>query len=224
LQYRRWLGVEDGFFDHATIYANDTQVWTNLNSNQGDTSNTQHIDREWRFHDVDLTAQVKDNKVQVKYELASDGGLDFGGWTLDAFCIRGKRPGAPQPTCGDSKVDTGEACDSGSANSNTTADACRTDCTRARCGDGVIDSNETCDDKNVEDGDGCSATCATEDANPGTGGSAGTSSAAPATNGVKDDSGCGCRVPGPSSSDRSASLAALGVALAGLAARARRRR
>lgn len=34
------------------------------------------------------------------------------------------------------------------------------------CGDGVVDAGEGCDDGNTADGDGCSATCAVETANP----------------------------------------------------------
>ena len=87
LQYRRWLNVEDGFFDRARIYANDTLVWSNVDSNQGNASSLHHRDREWRFHDVDLTATLANGIVQVRFQLESDLGLQFGGWTLDDFCI-----------------------------------------------------------------------------------------------------------------------------------------
>ncbi|MBT4434023.1 DUF4215 domain-containing protein, partial [Candidatus Woesearchaeota archaeon] len=50
------------------------------------------------------------------------------------------------PVCGDNIKDAGEACDTGSQNSNTVKDACRTDCEIASCGDFVIDTGETCDD------------------------------------------------------------------------------
>ena len=59
------------------------------------------------------------------------------------------RPNAPCPAvdpCGNGRLDDGEACDDGAANSDTEPDACRTDCTEARCGDGVEDSDESCDD------------------------------------------------------------------------------
>jgi cysteine-rich repeat protein len=68
--------------------------------------------------------------------------------------------------CGDAVLDTddGEECDDGTKNSDTAADACRTQCKKAKCGDKVIDDllAETCDDGNVVDGDGCSALCQTE--------------------------------------------------------------
>ena len=40
----------------------------------------------------------------------------------------------------------GLECDSGSSNSVTAANACRSDCTLAVCGDGVTDNGEQCDD------------------------------------------------------------------------------
>lgn len=64
------------------------------------------------------------------------------------------------PRCGDGHVDFGEECDDGDeANSDTVADACRTDCRDARCGDGVVDTGEDCDDANANDFDGCTAVC-----------------------------------------------------------------
>lgn len=60
--------------------------------------------------------------------------------------------------CGDGVQQAGEECDDGSLNSNSTADACRTDCSRARCGDGIVDSGEACDD-GVYNGDEATSTC-----------------------------------------------------------------
>jgi MYXO-CTERM domain-containing protein len=47
--------------------------------------------------------------------------------------------------CGNGQADPGEQCDNGSANSDTTPGACRTDCSAAHCGDGVTDPGEACD-------------------------------------------------------------------------------
>jgi cysteine-rich repeat protein len=69
--------------------------------------------------------------------------------------------------CGDGAAQSGEECDDGPGNSDTAADACRTDCTNPRCGDNVIDSGETCDDGNTNSGDGCPATCEEESSNGG---------------------------------------------------------
>ncbi len=72
------------------------------------------------------------------------------------------------PVCGNGVVDGTEECDDGSDNSDTTPDACRTNCTLPGCGDSVVDSGETCDDGNTNDGDGCDHNCKTETA-PGCG-------------------------------------------------------
>jgi hypothetical protein len=50
------------------------------------------------------------------------------------------------PYCGDGTIDTGEECDDAGGNSDTTPDACRTDCSLPWCGDEVIDTGEGCDD------------------------------------------------------------------------------
>ena len=189
LQYRRWLNVEDGFFDQASIYVNEQQGWANLNSDQGDASSTQHRDREWRFQDVELTPFIQNGKVQIKFEIASDSGLEFGGWTLDDFCIVGaQKAQSSAPICGNGVLEASEGCDSGGANSDTTVDACRSNCLPARCGDGVKDTAETCDDGNALDGDGCDYSCQPTDPNllPN----------AEDENAERGEQGCGCRVTG----------------------------
>jgi len=58
------------------------------------------------------------------------------------------------PVCGDGIVEPPEQCDNGAANSDTTPDACRTNCKLPFCGDGVIDSFEDCEGSNL-DGETC---------------------------------------------------------------------
>jgi cysteine-rich repeat protein len=155
LQYWRWLNVEDSFFDKGTIYVNGQMAWRNFNSDQGNASSTHHADKEWRFHDVRLSPHISDGTVQVKFEIESDPGLEMGGWNIDDFCI----VAIAGSVCGDGQVTGGERCDDGDANSDTTANACRTNCLVASCGDGVVDDGESCDDGNLIDDDECNATC-----------------------------------------------------------------
>lgn len=57
-----------------------------------------------------------------------------------------------EPACGNGIREDGEACDRGFLNSDSVADACRSDCTLPRCGDGVVDAIETCDDGDLAGG------------------------------------------------------------------------
>lgn len=51
--------------------------------------------------------------------------------------------------CGDGNKEGTEECDNGSANNNSTADACRTTCQLAKCGDNTKDTGEECDDSTL---------------------------------------------------------------------------
>lgn len=126
LQYRRWLQVEDGFFDQARIYVNGQLAWDNFAS-PSQSGTTNHTDREWRFHDVDLTKFMSSQgTVQVRFELDSDDGVQMGGWSLDDFCIVTFERTAPPPAvCGNGAVELGEGCD----DANTSAgDGCDSAC------------------------------------------------------------------------------------------------
>jgi len=161
LQYRRWLGVEDGIFDQASIVANGQTVWQNAFGDGGSSLN--HRDSEWRFHDVVLTDAVANDQVQLQLTLQSDEGLELGGWNIDDFCVVGTDEPVPQGFCGDGLVDVNEVCDAGANNSDVVPGACRSNCQPARCGDVVVDPGELCDDGNTLPGDGCDAACQLED-------------------------------------------------------------
>ena len=59
------------------------------------------------------------------------------------------------PSCGNGRIDRGEACDDGN---NISGDGCPADC-KPPCGDGILDPGELCDDGNAIDGDGCDSNC-----------------------------------------------------------------
>ena len=66
------------------------------------------------------------------------------------------------PFCGNGRLDQQEQCDNGAANSDTAANACRSDCAPARCGDGVVDTGEVCDEGAANSdttGGACRKTC-----------------------------------------------------------------
>ena len=84
LQFRRWLGVEDAVYDFGRIYVNGTEVWSNAEG-PGD---VHHEDNEWILFDLDITEWAAGvDQVQLKWEIESDAGLQFGGWTLDDVCL-----------------------------------------------------------------------------------------------------------------------------------------
>jgi cysteine-rich repeat protein len=122
LQYRRWLTVEDGFFDQAWIDADGDPVWSNYASEIEELANVHHRDREWRFHDVDVTAAAADGTLQLELGLSSDGGLQLGGWTVDEMCVVGFDAAAA--TCGNGIMEAGEACDDGNSEPGDGCDAC----------------------------------------------------------------------------------------------------
>jgi hypothetical protein len=95
LQLRRWLAVEDGAFDQATIYVNGLMVWQNEGTDETDGSLT-HRDREWRFVDLDLTQTLGSaTTIQLRFELASDQQVQLGGWSLDDVCVVSWEPPPP---------------------------------------------------------------------------------------------------------------------------------
>ena len=65
-------------------------------------------------------------------------------------------------SCGNSSIESPEACDNGGSNSDTVADACRTTCVASSCGDGVTDTGEACDDGSSNSNstaDACRTSC-----------------------------------------------------------------
>ena len=98
LVYRRWLTVEDGLYDHANILVSNnggtswTTVWTNPATVGG---TTPFIDTSWVEHNINISA-LADNQpgVRVRFEMISDGGVNFGGWNIDALKLTA-RPEAP---------------------------------------------------------------------------------------------------------------------------------
>lgn len=81
LQYWRWLTVEDGIYDQASIFANGQSVWSNLDGAGQD----HHQDDQWAPHAVDLGNPS--GSVQIAFDLVSDGGLTMGGWNIDDVCV-----------------------------------------------------------------------------------------------------------------------------------------
>ncbi|MCA8965768.1 MAG: hypothetical protein H6838_08910 [Planctomycetes bacterium] len=76
LRFKRWLTVEEGIYDQATLFVNGIQVWQNP-------QNGHLVDTSWQS--VEYAIPMADNNpvVQIEWRLKSDGGLQLGGWNID---------------------------------------------------------------------------------------------------------------------------------------------
>lgn len=76
VRFKRWLTVQEGQFDQATLRCNGQVVWSNpLAGNLIDTS--------WQT--VEYVLPMADNNpvVQLEWSLQSNNGTQFGGWNID---------------------------------------------------------------------------------------------------------------------------------------------
>jgi cysteine-rich repeat protein len=119
LQYWRWLTVDDNQLDQASMIASSDTLWHNATNS---TATLPHVDREWRFQDIDLTPHLYYGTIAVTWQLQTDSTGERGGWNLDDVCIVGM---AKVPLCGDGFLDPGEECDDGNTFSG---DGCTDKC------------------------------------------------------------------------------------------------
>lgn len=123
LQLRRWLAVEDGFFDRAFIRVNDEPLWRNFAASEDFLASFHHIDKEWRFVDFDISDLVGPQGVQITFGTQADGGLEFGGWSLAEVCV--VAVDGPMAACGNGVLEAFETCDDGN---QTPGDGCDATC------------------------------------------------------------------------------------------------
>jgi MYXO-CTERM domain-containing protein len=109
LQMRRWLTVEDGFYDHATISVNGTMLWQNLGTNESD-GTLDLLDKEWRFFDLDISSVVGES-AQVTLGLDADPVQNFGGWNVDELCIVAVKDAPPEATGASTGAGGGCGCE-----------------------------------------------------------------------------------------------------------------
>jgi MYXO-CTERM domain-containing protein len=97
LQVRRWLTVQDGVDDQASIYVNGQLLWQNSATSEED-GTLDHRDLEWRFEDIDLRPYLQGaTTAQIRFEIAADGSTQRGGFTLDDFRIVAFKPPPTPP-------------------------------------------------------------------------------------------------------------------------------
>ena len=91
LRFARSLAVEKGIYDNAILRVAGTKVWEN-------DANNDHIDGGWTM--VDYAAPDADNNAAVKlrWDMKSDGGLEFGGWNIDDVMLYTLQPSGSTDT------------------------------------------------------------------------------------------------------------------------------
>ncbi len=95
LRFQRWLTVEDGIYDQATIEIGNQTVWTNPASSGGSNN---LLDSSWTLQDIDISALADGNpNLRIRFRLQSDGGVQFGGWNLDDISVASLLPGTTPP-------------------------------------------------------------------------------------------------------------------------------
>jgi len=87
LQYRRWLQVEDGYYDQAQILANGDLVWTNHGTSRSN-GDEHHTDQQWQLHSLEIPSDGS-NTLTLSWDIISDRGLSMGGWNIDDVCVYG---------------------------------------------------------------------------------------------------------------------------------------
>ena len=78
LRFKRWLTVEEGIYDVASISVNGVQVWANP-------QNGNLVDSAWTTVEYAIPAADNNSAVQVEFRLQTDASLNLGGWNIDNF-------------------------------------------------------------------------------------------------------------------------------------------
>lgn len=76
LRFQRWLTVQAGQFDQATISVNGQQVWVNPFS-------TNLVDTSWQSVEIPIPMADNNPSVQLEWRLVTNGSVVFGGWNID---------------------------------------------------------------------------------------------------------------------------------------------
>ncbi|MBN1335309.1 MAG: hypothetical protein JXB39_05065 [Deltaproteobacteria bacterium] len=86
VQFRRYLGVEDGYYDDATLDVDGETVWRNHATNRT-VGDEHHQDDQWTLASVRVTDADLDGFITLAWGLEADPGLTLNGWTLDDVTV-----------------------------------------------------------------------------------------------------------------------------------------
>jgi hypothetical protein len=106
LKFWRWLGVEQGIYDHASVRVSaDGSTWTTVWENP---ANSSVEDAAWYLMDLDISPVASDEPtVYLQWTMGTtDGGWHYCGWNIDDIQILGiekaatEVPGGGPPASG----------------------------------------------------------------------------------------------------------------------------
>jgi hypothetical protein len=91
LRYRRWLGVEQDYYDHARVRlsldggASWQTVWEN--------DSTTIDDQAWIEHSLDLPQAIGQSEVRIRWTYGSSDSIwNYCGWNIDDVIVEGALP------------------------------------------------------------------------------------------------------------------------------------
>lgn len=76
LRFRRWLTVEEGIYDQATVSVNGQVIWANQ-------ANGNTVDTSWQTFEYPIPMADNNPSVRIEFRLISDTSLNLGGWNVD---------------------------------------------------------------------------------------------------------------------------------------------
>jgi hypothetical protein len=84
LRFRRWLTVQDGAFDEASVWADERRLWRNAASPDPRDATDDLVDTAWTTQHLPLPDR---DDVVLAWELETSTDDHFGGWNLDDVCV-----------------------------------------------------------------------------------------------------------------------------------------
>lgn len=109
VEFNRWLTVEDGYYDQASVQANGEIIWLN-HASRREIGDEHHRDNQWSPHSmiVDLDDS---GSLTLSWDIRSDQGLSMGGWNIDDLCVYGVvEPANDEDLNGNTPKPDGIAC------------------------------------------------------------------------------------------------------------------
>lgn len=128
VQFQRWLTVEDGYYDIARVTVNNGSSWEN-HATEYDIGDEHHQDSMWALQTV-LVDEAPEGFLQIGWEIESDGGLEFGGWNIDDFCVYAVGDGSGNDD-NNTGVDDDDGIDNGGDSLGDSKNEWGTSCTHA---------------------------------------------------------------------------------------------